>query len=446
MNINTAICKKNLILILGFLEVIFTIPALAGDSRTYITSELRGASVQSEAGNEATQLRSFDNNNPAAQNYVYQLPLMVTVFRNKQELIAGFNEHNPLTCLENTIGDWNLTVFPQQGMVTYGIEYAPSIYGDCPGILFRYNTINYTWNNSNPSITFDNLNATWRGIRDTVNVTLNISLASIKITSADLIGNNIHVNIDGPLNSRGILTVTAQGINENVTMQANGGAPAFPGGWDIMLPRPNLPLDVYRTLKAEWAASAPAITSTYTLATPWTVFGLVQHTQYNTPEESQCGGIYKSVYIFSADCSYQKIQVKSQFAAQVENTGTGISSAVGLIRVLGENCAANKPALANRYNSFILASKVEGACLNSLVPDTSVAVYPNPKPAGQCTDNRLFVTFENVTQSVAEVDDYCPACRMHPLGFDNHIDHYSSSNACRLFNLENFWTATTTQE
>jgi hypothetical protein len=271
----------------------------------------------------------------------------------------------------------------------------------------------------------------------------------VTINSADLIGNDITVTTQGGSGTSGTLVLTAHGASSTATASANNGAAVGPGTYHVSLDRPNIPKDTYATITAQWNwnANNPA-TTTYTLSPSWVVYGLVRHTQYNTPVESACTGGTETAYVVDSDCVFTATTLNTNFAKQVYVNGTGQSSSHGILKYIGTACGAAStfPAGATKRNSFLQVSSVTGSCGTTLQPGVSEATYPNPKLNRECADNRLLVTSANSNQAIKSADDYCPDCRKDFNGADGHIDNYVSDQACSanaVGDLGNFWTANT---
>lgn len=276
-------------------------------------------------------------------------------------------------------------------------------------------------------------------------ITVTFLGAGVTVTDADLVSNKVTVQMSGP--GSGALTVTANGAsNHYAAITPTGNLAA--GTYQVTFDRPKMPVDTYTSITATWNVG-PTLSSTFTLPNQWRVLGLVRHSQYNTPAESQCQGPSAQAWVFNSSCQFTQTQLNKKFMDQVALNGTGLSQSYGLLKFSNPNkggmCASSYPPGATSQNTFLQVSSVTGACNLTLTGGFSVATFPSPneKKDFTCRDAILLTTKSNTNQAVNEADDYCPSCLGDLQGAQAHIDDYSSSRACRLGDLGKFWTANT---
>lgn len=276
-----------------------------------------------------------------------------------------------------------------------------------------------------------------------------ITVVQVQITSANLETNQVNVTISGPSGTSGTLEVIANGSTNNPQVTYNGGAAVGPGSYTVPLNRPSMPADTYSSVKAIWNYNPIPATTTFNLTRPWLVLGVIRHSQYNTPYESACTGPPQTAWVFTSNCSFTQVALKSDFVSQTYLNGSGASQGYGDLQFNnGSLCSGKYPNGANTQNSFLQVSSITGACGTPVVGGDSVATYPSPNvgnPYG-CGDNIQLVTSSNANQALKHVADYCPACSSGFSGTNGHMDDYSSVQACSggaVGDYGNFWTADT---
>ncbi len=273
----------------------------------------------------------------------------------------------------------------------------------------------------------------------------------VTVTSADLVSNAVDVTLSGQNRQNGqngqmgVLTLILNGINNQVTVEANDGNPVGPGQYQISFDRPSIPPDTYSSITVKWDISPPAST-TFNISQPWLVLGVIRHSQYNTPYESTCPGGWQRAWYFDASCNFTSVELKSRFVSQTYKNGTGASISYGILKYDKKTCAGEYPPGANPHNAFLQVANIQGSCINDL-DDTSVAMYPDPKKKGNpynCGDDILLVDADNKDKAVKTAEDYCPVCYKDFGGTDGHIDDYTTVKRCTFVgDYGNFWTADT---
>jgi hypothetical protein len=280
--------------------------------------------------------------------------------------------------------------------------------------------------------------------------------ACVSIAGADLTSNNVAVTLSAPQGTTGKLTITANGAVGTYSIDVAKGNAIGPSSPNVALDRLQIPPDVYSSITAAWAVSPSPVSNTFTLPDQWNVYGIVRHSQYNTPLESQCTGDEITAFVVNSSCTFTQTALKSDFVSQTNINGTGTSVSYGLLKparitiepTLCKN--VKKPVGATGGITFYEVPTVTGSCNTTMVPGSSVATFPNPATAGgndaQCGDSILLVKRPDVVEAIKSVDDYCPACSGDFRGTNGHIDNYVASQACKAHavrDLGNFWTTDT---
>lgn len=401
----------------------------------------------SPTGRTATTNRRVGRITVTFQQANPQTALSFTVLPQTQIFVDAWVEYNTSTCTLISSGSWTVNTPPTNGTTATGIVNGTLGNGDCPGVIFPFGAIYYTWTSTNPQATTDSFSATWTSPDYSELDTVNITLATVTVQSADLVNNSIPVVITGPTGATGSLSLAIQGADNTFTQSYDKGTAVGPASYTVTLVRPKIAQDMYSTIVATWNASTPPVTSTFTISPVWNVRGIVQNTVYIKVYETACSGTATSGYwLFNAaKCAFKAINLKPTFASQTDLNGTGLTAEGQLVHTnTGNRCSANYPVGADSSNTFYLISSVTGACRN-VMADTNVAVYPNPYNGGtySCDDQLLYVapkTNANVG-SLVEVEDYCPACRRHAAGTSDHVDNYYDNNSCTASSLPNYWEA-----
>jgi hypothetical protein len=374
-----------------------------------------------------------------------QNALSYTVLPQTQILVDAWVEYNPSNCTLISSGSWTVNTPPTNGTTTTGLLNGYLGNGDCPGVLFPFAAIYYTWTSTDPKAATDSFAATWTSPDYMESDSVSITLATVTVQSADLVKNSIPVVIMGPTGATGSLSLAIQGANNTFT--ANYGTAVGPGSYTVTLTRPDIVQDVYSTIEATWNASTPPVTSTFTINPVWNVRGIVQNTVYIKVYETACSGSPTSGYwtFNSNSCAFTATDLKPMFASQTHLNGSGLTAGGMLVHANVRNlCKKHYPAGANSVTTFYTISSVTGSCLN-VMADTNVAVYPNPVNGGtySCDDQLLYVAKKTNANagSLRDVEDYCPACKTHSAGTSDHVDNYYDRNSCTAGSLPNYWEA-----
>jgi RHS repeat-associated protein len=98
---------------------------------------------------------------------------------NQTVLLGDFVEFDPDSCTTISIGAWTVNTPPVDGEVSFGTISGTLADGDCPGIIFDFASISYTWTNADTTDTTDSLTATWTSPDFTQPETFEIDLQSV---------------------------------------------------------------------------------------------------------------------------------------------------------------------------------------------------------------------------------------------------------------------------
>ncbi len=384
---------------------------------------------------------AFQQINPqAAFNYSY------TVLPQTKTYGIAWVEYNRSTCTGNP-GSWTVNTKPTKGTTSTGIVTGHLGNGDCPSTIFSFGAIYYTWTSTDVNAKTDSFAATWKSPNFSQSASVSITLATVKVQSADIVNNSIPVVITVPTTATGSLGLNIKGGGTTFQASYNKGSKVGPGSYTVTLDRPTMLRANYSTIEAIWNASTPPVKSTFTIDPIWKVRGIVQNTVYIKVYETACSGTATSGYwtFNRTSCAFTATKLKPIFASQTRMNGTGQTAGGPLVHAnTGNLCSTHYPPGASSTNTFYRISSVTGSCLN-LMADTNVAVYPNPMTGGtySCDDQLLYVATGTNTNagSLRDVEDYCPACRNHAAGTSDHVDNYYDKNSCTAASLPNYWEA-----
>jgi hypothetical protein len=384
------------------------------------------------------------------------------VMPNVDTLLVGWVEYSPLFCTGDS-GQWVVTVPPKHGTTSSKIDMRELNNGDCPGILFPFNFIVYTWTDTVPKNKTDAFDATWTSASFVEMEHFDITKAHIEVQSVDLSNTgNVVVNIVAPDEISG--TLTAKFIGDPISSSPQTTTEVFSAGSATMrIDRPALRKSLYSQLNMTWNTGTPDLQERFKPGTPWNVQGMTRYTQYNIPHESECAaGVTDAWIVDSPDtCNFTKTTLKPIFLDEVIENGTGLSLSYGYVasgeatRIISRcNKIKPSPPDAKPGNSFVQVDRPVGSCLRRtpLVEGNSLAVFPAPLRRGTgssdeslvCGDHMQLVKKNNVNFAERTVADTCPKCNIGLGGQETHIDALSGNPSCRgqgsATDLGNFWT------
>jgi hypothetical protein len=298
---------------------------------------------------------------------------------------------------------------------------------------------------------------------------------SATVTNADIDQDNFSFYLSGPssVGLSGPVSITADVLNGTVYSQEyNSGAaisvsnctssspcktaltrPSIQSTYTGPSTYPGSSSTFFTVAYASWQwqpgssgnAESYITSSPFHLSPPFLAFGVVQDTQYNTPQEGACPSATSTAYIYTSSCVWTAAQLRTQFVTQVEENGSGYSMEGLTLESDQGGCSGNAPVGAQRkVNVLESVSSVVGQCGTTMVAGQSVAVYPGPRDKGSpfnCGDGVILVNASTNQNSYEKsIADRCPAC------FDGHVDNYTSAPYCSANQVGNvpgspFWNA-----
>lgn len=406
------------------------------------------------------------NTNPtlakASGKPIYYIDAAFITYSDVKTRIAGWKTVND-KCETLGYGTWRILQQPPNGILTSkvgvvsndGATTSSSNRGE-QSVPTRgcttdssFNFLYYTRKSGNITAN-DAFIAEWEGEAEIIRYSGDARYASISISNASLSVDRIQFTVSAPPKLSKAIQGTMQGLSGAKNFDYNTGKALrvfSKGSFDESLKRLGLPADTYSSVSLAWGN----VSSTFTFPTPVKVLGVIRYSQYNTPTESACTGTAAVAFIYNnnINCTMTPVTLNSQFQNQVYINGTGISNNHGILKFIGNNCAAQRAQnpLSTQRNTFLVVPNVTGSCNTRMQAGTSVAIFPNPRTAestdNQCNARRDLVDGSNNIFSNKLVADYCPACSGGFGGTAGHIDSYSSSAACSggaVGDLGNFWT------
>jgi hypothetical protein len=264
-------------------------------------------------------------------------------------------------------------------------------------------------------------------------------------TFSDIIdGSDIKVTLTGPPSFSGKATVSLEGASGNKhVIPVSNGAVLLAGTYALTLNRLVIPTGIYTaSVRANWETPWNTVEQLTYQVSRLHVKGVIRHTQYNTPVESQCPAATSDAWLIDDNCGFTKTTLRTSFMGAVYTNGTGRSTSQGILKYQNKDtCLGKYPVGADEMNSFRKVADIRGSC-NSPISTSSQAVHPNPKLSGSpahCMDATLMSDGNDVVRYKKSVADYCPGCEA-----DGHIDNWSSSEYCTggaVGSLGSFWTA-----
>jgi hypothetical protein len=282
--------------------------------------------------------------------------------------LAGWALVDESTCTEDAVGSWTTDSSPTHGTVSTGEWTGKPTSGVCLDYVFTFAEIYYTWTSKDSAANTDTFSATWSATWDgetyTEPETFDISLASVEVSSADLLNNKIQVSIDGPSDLTGSLSLAVSGANSVFKADYKNGAKVPPGEYSVTLNRATMPQDVYSKITATWQANTPISSSAFVISPVWKVRGIVQNTVYIKVYESACSGSETAGFwtFNNSSCVFKSTQLKPMFASQTYINGTGQTIGGALIHANPSDlCSAKYPKGATETNTFYSVSGVVGS-------------------------------------------------------------------------------------
>ena len=248
-------------------------------------------------------------------------------------------------------------------------------------------------------------------------------LPKVTVTQATIVSDEIKVKLE-PANLSGTLVITA-----SVT-PASG--PAFThtihtvtkpsGEHTFSFNRPSLPNGQYTSISAKWTPLGTDVTDSETVS--FLVMGSYRHSQYNTPNESECDGNPAAAYITNPSCVFTSTTLLDDFIPQSWLNGSGITISHGSEQNEAYCLSHGTPPGDASGRSF-RPQAIAPSCAGAGVSDTTVAKGDDAPLV--CGDQILIVGLGAGTNpaTVKSVTDRCPACTGHL-----QLDNYTTQPAC----------------
>lgn len=203
------------------------------------------------------------------------------------ELIR-YTEYNPNTCTVNTTGQWTVTSPPANGATSQQIVSGPPPNGLCPGAIWNWTALFYTWTSTKQSAKSDSLSATWSTPNFSFPFTFNLAIANVAIDQVQLndassVEGYARVTINAPADAPvGPLTFNFTGRSA-LSTQTTTSTYAPGASQYVKLVRPVIAKGVYDKVSVTWNIASAPVPATYSPPANWDVLGRVRYTQYNTP-------------------------------------------------------------------------------------------------------------------------------------------------------------------
>lgn len=112
-------------------------------------------------GSRAVHARPFDN---------WNMPFQ-WAFRGVKEKVEAWVEFDITTCETVSTGNYKVVSKPKHGTLSYGVKLEPLDGGTCPGKLFAYNVVYYTWTDTKANVAQDTFAVNWSTSDGAHNVT-----------------------------------------------------------------------------------------------------------------------------------------------------------------------------------------------------------------------------------------------------------------------------------
>jgi hypothetical protein len=249
-------------------------------------------------------------------------------------------------------------------------------------------------------------------------------LPTVTITAANIVTDEIKVSLS-PGNLSGTLVVTA-------AVTPPTGAPITHTIQSVVKPsgdhtfsfnRQSLPLGQHTSIAAKWTPLMSDVTDTEPVS--FLVMGDYRHSQYNTPNESQCVGAPDSAYFTNASCAFTSTTLKSDFIPQSWLNGSGVTISQG-IEQNEAFCLNHGTPPANATGRSFRPQAIVPTCGGTYGVSGSTVAKGDDAPL-TCGDQVLIVGLGGANAAtVKSVTDRCPACTGHL-----QLDNYTTAAACQ---------------
>ena len=271
---------------------------------------------------------------------------------------------------------------------------------------------------------------------------------TVEIVAADVTQNQIQVRLE-PAGVAGTLTLELRNPDAHVILNAQPRT----GSTDIQNETFDLDnwtddaIGRYTRLRATWTVGTTDAQNelVFPEGMRLDVLGHYEHSQYNTPTETDCtGDNVTACLVTDNQCTYQQIDLRSQFRAGALENGSETSINSGRLQ-WGDWCANNPnfpppagcaaPSPNQPARTFAVVTEYTGVCDNHnalVVAGETVAVGLNrnltpQNPDGIACGDRIFIYHPDYPelQVIKIVTDRCRACAN-----ERHIDNYIGETGC----------------
>jgi hypothetical protein len=256
----------------------------------------------------------------------------------------------------------------------------------------------------------------------------------VTISSANLPGNSIVTTLGGNESGPFKLEIIADDgtVTQIYSTTSRTGRPApYPDSFPVTAATPK---KTFTKVRATWAVGG--VNEVAEFAYRFKNLGLVHHTQYNIPTESDatCNrGAMVNVWIkqLNPGCDYAVGRLREVFEDQLHLNGSGRSISYGNLKM--EFYCVTPPRDRNRHK-YRRGEQFAGGCGGAAaLNNNTVAVLRNNTLPLACGDRICIIGAVNSTNVVKTVTDYCPACNNDQYQSQSipHIDNFTAtSGAC----------------
>lgn len=261
-----------------------------------------------------------------------------------------------------------------------------------------------------------------------------IKVIDVFVLSADVVADEIGLLL-APDGVTGDLTVELANPDGHTIV---GPAPRAGGSYTESFNIPGLAEGEYQTVRATWEVEGVSVSDER--GHHFQVLGNWRHSQYNTPEDTMCGGAPLGCYITTNNAAgatqcfngppftFHNVMLPQQFVDQVNLNGSGRVAAFGDVQI-DAFCPGTATAPADAGGHTFRQQAIVPACGLALGADTLAGCLADPDVA--CGD-RIFIH----TIGMKTVTDNCPACCAGA-----QFDNYTLDGACAgILDLGRFMT------
>ncbi|MGB8262237.1 MAG: hypothetical protein WCE75_17900, partial [Terracidiphilus sp.] len=135
-----------------------------------------------------------------------------TAYPNVKVKLASYTEYYTATCTQGSTGNWTIDTPPKDGKTSTGLVTGTLSDGTCPGVVFTFNALYYTWTNLTTKDTTDSLEATWVGGSDCSSCySDSVYTVDLNPTQLVLLDPYLLVGTDGVLSTQAAIAAISSG-------------------------------------------------------------------------------------------------------------------------------------------------------------------------------------------------------------------------------------------